>query len=135
MPWYWRIARDLCLAIAFLLPAWASAVEAPAPIPFKRERVGGETDLSRVGAGLLVGLGLACGVLVLLRRRYGPASRSGQRHLQVIESQRLNPKAALYVVEFAGKRYLLSHSEQGMQCLASSPAHGTTDMLQGESHA
>jgi hypothetical protein len=41
--------------------------------------------------------------------------------LNVLEARRLNPRATLYVIEFAGTHHLLAHSEQGIQSIATAP--------------
>jgi flagellar biogenesis protein FliO len=106
----------LCCQAASADPA------AAARIPFKREALA--DGAATPGATLLTLLlaALAIGVLYWLRKRVAlQVPGRGERLLRVLESQRLGPRSTLSVVEFAGQRYLLAQSEQGVQCVASVP--------------
>ena len=125
-----RQVAVLCLALFCLMPscenvAIAAEVAAPA-IPYKRDRGSDDIDLSRVALSLLICVLLAGGVVYVLRRRFnvrvGDSSKA--RLLRLVETQRLNPKAALYVVEFAGSSYLLAYSEHGINCVAHTAIDG-----------
>ena len=101
----------------------AGVTSGSSPIPFKHEAISSESDFGRVITGLLIGvLGLG-GYVYFMRRRLGPSntSTSKPKQLQIIDTQRLNPRTMLYVVEFAGAQYLLAHSEHGVSCLANAP--------------
>ena len=101
----------------------AGVTSGSSPIPFKHEAISSESDFGRVITGLLIGvLGLG-GYVYFMRRRLGPTSTSTgkTKQLQIIDTQRLNPRTMLYVVEFAGAQYLLAHSEHGVSCLANAP--------------
>jgi flagellar biogenesis protein FliO len=103
------------------------AAEAPtaySSIPFKRESSAAESDSSRLGLGLGFCALLAVGAIWLVRRRNGSHGRgiAGRKQARVVETSRLSPKSMLHVVEFAGNRYLLTESENGVHCVASTPA-------------
>lgn len=127
-PWtYWLLAAALC---AGGMRHANAADPAPAAIPYKHEAASAATDLPRFAAGLGVGA-LALGAAVFaLRRRLAShnGERAGQKRLRVLETQRLNPRSTLYVIEFAGAQYLLAHSEQGVNCLATVPAFSKTGL-------
>lgn len=85
-------------------------------IPFKPATA----DASWSGAGLalvLVSL-VAIAAVLVVRKRLGLAPvGTGQRMLRIVESQRLGPRALLSVVEYRGRHYLVSASDQGVTCL------------------
>ncbi|HEX7635964.1 MAG TPA: flagellar biosynthetic protein FliO, partial [Noviherbaspirillum sp.] len=101
--------------------AEAASPSAPA-IPYKRDNGASDGEWSRVAIGLTVFALAAAGAVYIVRRRLGQQGKAGApKRLRLLESQRLNPRASLHVVEFAGSYYLLAHSEQGINCVASSP--------------
>ena len=99
--------------------AAAQATSAPA-IPFKRDS---DVPLgSAVGGGvgvLLIALAAIVVVQVLRRKLKLPVPGAAPRHMRVLETQRLGPRAALSVVEFGGRRYLLAQGEHGVSCVDS----------------
>jgi flagellar biogenesis protein FliO len=96
---------------------------APA-IPFKRDGGAGDAALASSGAGVLIVALIAIAAVLVVRRRLRiglpPAGR--QPMLQVLETQRLGPRALVSVVEFRGTEYLLAQSEHGVACIATVPA-------------
>lgn len=100
--------------------AQANTVQA---IPFKRD-----SDVpvgSAVGGGagvLLIALVAIVAVQVLRKKLKLPAVGAAPRHLRVLETQRLGPRATLAVVEFGGRRYLLAQGEHGVSCVDSMAA-------------
>jgi flagellar biogenesis protein FliO len=93
-------------------------------IPFKRESASAEPSLSASAiALLLVSLIAIVAVLVIRKRlRMGQPLRGRVALLQVLETQRLGPRALVSVVSFNNTHYLLAHSEQGITCIATAPA-------------
>lgn len=121
--------RLLCLSVATGI-LFASAgcfagapTSPPAKIPYKQTAASSDMDFGRVASALIIAALAFGGYLYFMRRRLGPMSTimSKQKHLKILEAQRLNPRAMLYVVEFAGSRYMLAQSEQGITCLAHAP--------------
>lgn len=101
--------------------AEAASPSAPA-IPYKRDNSASEGELSRLAIGLTVFVLAVAGAVYVVRQRLGKQGEAGApKRLRLLESQRLNPRTSLHVVEFAGSHYLLAQSEQGIHCLASSP--------------
>lgn len=108
-----------------LLAAWAlhSGAAMAAAIPFKQEGAGAEAAMPGGALGLLLVCALAIVVLLLLRKRLQlPGAPGAARLLKVLETRRLGARAQLAVIEFEGRRYLIAHSEQGVQCLVAPPA-------------
>lgn len=103
-------------------PTFAAEAPVSSSIPYKRDAAASEVGISRVVIALLICGVAGAGAILYLRRRLGTTISASirHRHMQVLESQRLNAQLALYVVEFSGKRYLLAHSNQGVSCIASS---------------
>lgn len=106
---------------AFGLAA-ASVPCAATPIPFKRDPVVGAANIGGGALGVLLVSLLAIGAVLYLRKRLHlqNGAAPGERALNVMETQRLGPKALLSVVEFDGKRYLIAQGEHGVSCLATS---------------
>ncbi|MTV41465.1 flagellar biosynthetic protein FliO [Duganella radicis] len=102
----------------------AARAEGPAaPIPYKQDAAVAAAALPGGALGVLILSGLAIVVVYVLRKRLNlqAPGKGGARHLRVLETQRLGPRTLLSVVEFAGSRYLIAQSEQGVTCLASAP--------------
>jgi hypothetical protein len=100
-----------------------TSTNAPA-IPFKRDASPVESAFGGGAAGLLA-VSLIVIVAVLWVRKRLRLDRGGAalpRHLKVLETERLGPRALLSVVEFGGTRHLLAHGEHGVSCIASVPA-------------
>ncbi|PHV05340.1 hypothetical protein CSQ96_20805 [Janthinobacterium sp. BJB412] len=98
---------------------------AAAPIPFKVDApAGAALPGGAVGVLLLSLLAIAAVYLVRKRLNLRPfgAEAGAPRLLRVVETQRLGPRALLSVVDFAGGRYLIAQSEQGVSCLVALPA-------------
>lgn len=111
------------LGVVALLAVFASAsrvVEAAdrataaqaAGIPFKTDEPDGADLAFRVAGVLVVLLGGTVAVLYWLARSRGKTlfPAKGERRLQVVDSLRLNPRTALYVVRFDGRDILLAQS-------------------------
>lgn len=115
----------LHIGMAFGAEAQAdTSTAASAPIPYKREEVTPAGDLSRLVAGLAV-CGLVLGGVLYLLKRYGriqgmPGAR--RKHIELLETQRLGPRAALHAVRFANSVYLIAQSEQGITTVAAAEA-------------
>jgi flagellar biogenesis protein FliO len=93
-------------------------------IPFKRDNESGGARLASSGVGVLVVSLIAIAAVLVIRKRLriGRPSGGGKALLQVLETQRMGPRALVSVVEFKGVHYLLAQSEQGVNCIASVPA-------------
>lgn len=120
---YWQA---LFFAAGVFLGAGSCHAEAASPsapaIPYKRDHSASEGELSRLAIGLTVFVLAVAGAVYVVRQRLGKQGETGTpKRLRLLESQRLNPRASLHVVEFAGSHYLLAQSEQGIHCVASSP--------------
>jgi flagellar biogenesis protein FliO len=111
------------------LGALHAADTGAAPIPFKKEQASDDSDVRRMLIGMVVVVIAAAAGLYLVRRRDGAIAGpdQGARQVRVIEMQRLNPRATLYVVEFAGARYLLAYSEHGVRCVAAASGSAKPD--------
>jgi len=115
----------LHLGMAFGTEAQANASStASASIPYKREEATPAGDLSRLLAGLAV-CGLVLGGVLYLLKRHGrfqgmPGAR--RKHIELLETQRLGPRAALHAVRFANSVYLIAQSEQGITTVATAVA-------------
>ena len=101
-----------------------ASAAASAPIPYKREEAAPAGSLSRLVAGLAV-CGLVLGGVLYLLKRHGriqgmPGAR--RKHIELLETQRLGPRAALHAVRFANSVYLLAQSEQGITTVAAAEA-------------
>lgn len=125
-----NVVLGLCIALSMMAPlVQASAAEAvPAQasaIPFKQEAAVGTSQWTGGALGILVLSAAAIGVVLVLRKKLNlhvaSSGVEGERHLRVLETQRLGPRTVLSVVEFAGARYLVAQSEQGVSCIASAP--------------
>lgn len=124
---FWRLGT-ICLIVMACISFHAAAADASTasttPIPYKRDASSAENDLGRLIVGLSVcGVALA-GVLYLLRRR---VNRSGKEpnqacRLRILDTQRLNQRSTLYVIEFADAHYMVAENGQEIRCLASAPA-------------
>ena len=92
-------------------------------IPFKRDSAGA-APVAAGGIGVLVVSLLAIAAVLFIRKklRLGqpPAGRAAL--LQVLETQRLGPRALISVVQFSGTQYLLAQGEHGITCVATSAA-------------
>jgi len=118
------VRAGLALAMAAV---WRVAAADPASqkIPFKRESVADGAASPGVAVTIVILAIIAIGVLYWLRNRLRvDGSGAPARAARVLESHRLGPRATLAVVEFGGQRLLLAHSEQGVQCVASTPIEG-----------
>lgn len=89
-------------------------------IPFKRSEEGATAQTAVRGVvALVVVLGIGIGVLFSLRR-YLPVSHGGGvggRRIQLIETRRLTPRTALFLVTVDGERLLLAQSGDNIQHL------------------
>ncbi|HYD61593.1 MAG TPA: flagellar biosynthetic protein FliO [Noviherbaspirillum sp.] len=126
---YRRCIVPFVLGVVLVVAAHqAGAAEtSEAPIPFKRVSQAEESGIARIVIGFGIAI-LALGVsLHFLRKRLGSqiGETSDGKQLHVIETRRLTPRSTLFVVEFAGARYLIAESGQGVTCMgaaASLPA-------------
>lgn len=115
----------LHIGMAFGTETQAEASTAvSAPIPYKHEEAAPAGDLSRLVGGLAV-CGLVLGGVLYLLKRHGriqgiPGAR--RKHIELLETQRLGPRAALHAVRFANSVYLIAQSEQGIATVAAAEA-------------
>ena len=117
-----------------ILMTAAFSAGAQAPIPFKSTAVEGEGSIARTALGFMATV-LALGIsLHLLRKRIRPDGKGvpGARQVRLLETRRLTPRTTLFVVEFAGARYLIAESGQslcrvGVAPLQSSPGAGLAE--------
>jgi len=107
-------------AILAAVPDFSSApISSIPPIPYKQEDTTKGLDVRRLAAGaLLCGLTLTA-ALYFLRKRLGLLKETRGGHLKILETQRLGPKSALHVIQFAGTVYLLAQNEHGFSKIAS----------------
>ncbi|WP_256082034.1 flagellar biosynthetic protein FliO [Massilia sp. YIM B04103] len=117
------LRQAAALLAGAVLSGLACAEPAASAIPFKR------ADAAAGGAGgaglaLLLLSAVAIGLVYWLRKRLRLTAAGGAdgRLLRVLETRRLGPRALVSVVEFGGQHYLLAQSEQGVSCVASTPA-------------
>lgn len=117
--------KNLCCALLTSLCCGLAAAEpAAAPIPFKHDAAGAAASLPGGALGLLLLSALAIGAVYVVRKRlnlHAGGANAAPRHLRVLETQRLGPRTLLSVIEFAGGRYLIAQSEQGVSCLVAAP--------------
>lgn len=134
-------AASLALAVFALLagPAAARADETPAraatvpapppaaqPIPYRRDESVGAMALDVVGV-LGVSLAVGVGALVLLRRWLGRSQAAPGRRLRVVETVRLTPKSALFLVELDRRTLLIGQQGDSLVVLAPpSPPSGAS---------
>lgn len=106
------------VALAGMLPNFSMA-QASA-IPFKHESASGSV-LGNGAFGVLVISLLVIVAVFFIRKQLqlNQSSNGASRHLRILETQRIGPKALLSVIEFDGARYLIAQSEHGIQCLLS----------------
>lgn len=120
--------RALIIAISLAVTCGAAHAEA-GPIPFKQDPAAGTGGVPGGALAVLLLSAVAIIAVVLVRKRFNlrllPGGAPGVRHVRVLETQRLGPRSSLSVVEFAGTRYLLAQSEQGIVCLANAAATGS----------
>jgi flagellar biogenesis protein FliO len=112
-------------AALLMLAIGPAAAGKPAPaIPFKQDAAPVERAVTGAALGVLaLSAAAIAAVLVIRRRLHLPAAgHAVPRMARVLETTRLGPRAMLTVVEFGGARYLIAQSEQGIACLASTPA-------------
>jgi len=124
------IVAAVCMA-AVLCAAPCAAVEQPQPrpeaqaaqrpIPFRKDDNLGDMAIN-VGVGLIVAIGAAVGALYLMRRYLVTVQRGPGRRLRVIETIRLGPKSALFLVELDGRGLLIGQQGDTLAVLAHPPA-------------
>ncbi len=104
-----------------------SELQSGAPIPFRKDDDMGDLAL-KVALGLGVSIAIAVGVLVVLRRYLGPVQRGGGRRLRVLESVRLTPKSAVFLVEVDRRTLLIGQQGETLVVLAEPAGDGDTTM-------
>ncbi len=115
--------------------SWAGAAVADGgAIPFRHDTAAAGGALPGGALGLLLLSLVAIVAVYWVRKRLNLHNGRGgtERHLKVLETQRLGPRALLTVVEFGGKQYLLAQTEQGVNCLATVPASPVLPDAAGE---
>jgi flagellar biogenesis protein FliO len=101
-------------------PRGAEAAQ-PAPIPFRKDDDAGALALNVI-VGLGASLAIGIGVLVVLRRYLTRIQQGPGRRLRVIETLRLTPKSALFLVECDGETLLIGQQGETLCALPLSPA-------------
>jgi len=92
------------------------AVSAPAAIPFRKDDdVGGLAVKVVLGLGISIAVALA--VLVVLRRYVSSAQRAPGRRMRIVESMRLTPKSALFLVEVDRETLLIGQHGESLVLL------------------
>jgi flagellar biogenesis protein FliO len=99
-------------------PVTGQAASAPSrPIPYKQD-----TDLAdqlaRVGLGLVLALGVGVAGLYGYRRYFARYLTPAGRRMRVVESLRLTPKTALFLVEVDGRTLLISQAGETLVALS-----------------
>jgi len=89
-------------------------------IPFKQDGAGAAAALPGGALGVLLVSALAIVAVYWIRKRLNlpMPGKAGARHVRVLQTERLGPRALLSVVEFEGGRYLIAQGEHGISCLA-----------------
>jgi len=114
------VALALCAApMCAAQPAGNRVASAPAaqPIPFRKDESLADMALT-VGTGLVVAIGAAAVALYLLRRYATAMDRRPGRRLRVIETVRLGPKSALFLIELDGRALLIGQHGETLATLA-----------------
>ena len=94
----------------------ATDAQVARPIPFRTDDSLGGLALS-VGLGLVIALGAGLGALHLLRRYLARSQGAPGRRLRVIETVRLGPKSALFLVEIDGRSLLVGQQGESLAVL------------------
>ena len=97
--------------------AHAAEAQRPTSIPYRKDDDTGALALN-VGFGLVVAIGVGIGALLLLRRYLGVVQRAPGRRLKVVETIRLGPKSALYLVEVDQRTLLIGQQGDALAVLA-----------------
>lgn len=107
--------------------ATAAASMSTAAIPYKREEAAQTGNPLRFIAGFAVCGLVLTGVLYVLKRQRRMLGTAGlpRRHIELLETQRIGPRASLHAVRFANAVYLIAYSEQGITAVASANESGT----------
>jgi flagellar biogenesis protein FliO len=114
------------LAFTLVLSVAAQAQEAPPPrpgaaaasraaIPYKRDEDIG-ASLVRVGVGLAIALGVGVAALAGYKRLVLPQAVGGRR-MRLVETLRLGPKAAVFLVEVDGRALLIGQQGETLALL------------------
>jgi flagellar biogenesis protein FliO len=102
------------------VPPRAADGQANQPIPFRKDDSVGAMAMN-VGLGLIVAIGAGVGALYLLRRYLAVVQKAPGRRLRVIETIRLGPKSALFLVELDGRSLLIGQHGETLAVLAEPP--------------
>ena len=94
----------------------SSGARVAQPIAFRKDDGLGAMALD-VGLGLAVAIAVAGVVLFLLRRHLRGARNASGRRLRLLETLRLTPKSALFLVEFDGRSVLLGQHGDSLTVL------------------
>ena len=95
---------------------------ASAPLPFKTAPAADLPSASEWLLALLLCAALLMGLLWLLRRRQGKLQWGRQAQLlKVLDRQALSAQVQLVVLQYQGRRLLLSVGPAGTQCLRDDP--------------
>ena len=112
-----------CLVAALAIAGATPAQEAPAgkasaapsrSVSFKREE-DLAAQLARIGAGLVIALGVGAAALVGYKRLI--TTQPGGRRMRLIETLRLGQKASLFLVELDGKTLLIGQYGESLAVL------------------
>jgi len=94
------------------------------PIPFRKDDDAGDLVV-RVALGLGVSLLVAFGILIAVRRYGTPLQRGTGRRLKLLESIRLTPKSALFLVSLDERTLLIGQQGETLVVLAEPGSRGT----------
>lgn len=110
---------DEAPARAASVPAMSVPATPPAaqPIPYRRDESVGAMALDVVGV-LGISLAVGVGALVVLRRWLARSQGSPGRRLRVVETVRLTPKSALFLVELDRSTLLIGQQGDSLVVLA-----------------
>lgn len=136
----------LLLIVAVLYVPSAAAQEAPpeettstaaAPdetgLPLRRDNgMLTPSRLTRVGAVLLLGIGLALAAAFALRRWMRPSAIGTDRRIEVIEARRATPQLTLVLVRVGDREFLVGQSGSAVALLHAQTLHNDDAGRAGE---
>lgn len=101
--------RAILVALLSILSAGVFAAEPAAPATTSAAQTSLIGQLTQLGLGLVLVVGLIF-IMGYLMRRVGPLSPQGAQHIRVVSSLPLGPRDRLILVDVGGKQMLLGAS-------------------------